>query len=95
MVNPSAASAYLRHATRRLGAIAARFLPRSPQEDQAMARQMTCDCGKTLTALDDNELFREAKEHVHFDHSDMVVTDGQVRDLVAAKATDAAEAAPR
>jgi hypothetical protein len=53
-----------------------------------MARQMTCDCGKTLYGVDDDELFREAKEHIHFEHPDMVVTDGQVRDIVAAKARE-------
>ena len=58
-----------------------------------MARQMTCDCGKTLYGVDDEELFREAKEHVHFEHPDMVVTDGQVRDIVAAKAREQAQTA--
>ena len=29
-----------------------------------MAREMTCDCGRTLTGQDDEELFREAKEHI-------------------------------
>jgi hypothetical protein len=57
-----------------------------------MWREMTCDCGRTLTGQDDDELFREAKEHVHYDHPDMVVTDGQVRDMVAAKARDRAGA---
>ena len=55
-----------------------------------MAREMTCDCGRTLTGQDDDELVREVKEHVHYEHPDMVVTDGQVRDMVAAKARDGA-----
>jgi hypothetical protein len=58
-----------------------------------MALQMTCDCGKTLDGQDDDVLFREAKEHIHFEHPDMVVTDGQVRDIVAAKAREDVEAA--
>ena len=57
-----------------------------------MAREMTCDCGRTITGQDDDELFREAKEHIHYEHPDMIVTDGQIRDLVAAKAKDAAQA---
>jgi len=55
-----------------------------------MAREMTCDCGRTLTGRDDEELVREAKEHVHHEHPDMVVTDGQVRDMVAAGVRDRA-----
>jgi hypothetical protein len=54
---------------------------------------MTCDCGKTLYGPDDDTLLREAKEHIHFEHPDMVVTDGQVRDIVAAKAQEDTEAA--
>ena len=57
-----------------------------------MARQMTCDCGKTLYGADDEELFREAKEHIHFEHPDRVMTDGQVHDVVEAKACDVEEA---
>ena len=57
-----------------------------------MPREMTCDCGRMLTGQDDDELFREAKEHIHYEHPDMVVTDGQVRDMVAAKARDRAGA---
>jgi len=55
-----------------------------------MAREMTCDCGRTLRGQDDEELFRGAKEHIHHEHPDMVVTDGQVRDMVAARARDGA-----
>ena len=55
-----------------------------------MPREITCDCGRTLTGRDDDELFRETKEHIHYEHPDMVVTDGQVRDLVAAKVRERA-----
>ena len=54
-----------------------------------MARTLTCDCGVTLTGKDDAELFREAKEHVRMSHPDLVMTDGQVRDLITEKAKDA------
>jgi predicted small metal-binding protein len=54
---------------------------------------MTCDCGRTLTGQDDEELFREAKEHMHYEHPDLIMTDGQIRDLVAAKAREGSQAA--
>lgn len=54
-----------------------------------MARAMTCDCGEVLTGADDEELFRLARQHAKEDHEDLVLSDGQVRDLVAARAADA------
>jgi predicted small metal-binding protein len=54
-----------------------------------MARKLKCDCGEVLTGQDDDELFRLARQHVKEDHADMIMSDGQVRDLIAAKATDA------
>jgi predicted small metal-binding protein len=54
-----------------------------------MARTLTCDCGEVLTGQDDEELFRLARQHVKEDHEDRVMSDGQVRDLIAANAKDA------
>jgi predicted small metal-binding protein len=54
-----------------------------------VARTLRCDCGEVLTGQDDEELFRQAKLHVHEDHPERAMTDGQIRDLVAAKAADA------
>jgi predicted small metal-binding protein len=54
-----------------------------------MARKLTCDCGEVLTGQDDEELFRLARQHVKEDHEDRVMSDGQVRDLIAANAKDA------
>ena len=54
-----------------------------------MARALTCDCGETLTGQDDEELFRLVRQHVNEDHEDLVLSDGQVRDMIAARATDA------
>ena len=54
-----------------------------------MARTLTCDCGEKLTGQDDQELFRMARQHLKEDHEDRVMSDGQVRGLIAAKATDA------
>jgi hypothetical protein len=53
-----------------------------------MARTLRCDCGEVLSGRDDEDLFRQARMHVHEDHPDRTMTDGQIRDLVAAKATD-------
>jgi predicted small metal-binding protein len=58
-------------------------------EEDPMARTLTCDCGEKLTGQDDEELFRIARQHLKEDHEDRVMSDGQVRDLIAAKATDA------
>jgi ferrochelatase len=49
-----------------------------------MARALTCDCGETLTGQDDEELFRLARQHIKEDHEDRIMSDGQVRDLIAA-----------
>jgi predicted small metal-binding protein len=54
-----------------------------------MARTLRCDCGVVLTGQDDEELFRLARQHVKEDHEDRVMSDGQIRDLIAANATDA------
>ena len=59
-----------------------------------MACEMTCDCGRTLRGQDDQELFHEVKEHVHFEHPDMVMTDGQIRDIIAANVRETAGTTP-
>ena len=35
-----------------------------------------------------DELFRLGRQHIKEDHPDMVMSDGQIRDLIAAKAQD-------
>jgi hypothetical protein len=54
-----------------------------------MARTLRCDCGEVLAGQDDDDLFQQARRHVHEDHPDRSMTDGQIRDLVTARATDA------
>ena len=54
-----------------------------------MARTLTCDCGEVLTGQDDEELFRHGRQHIKEDHPNMVMSDGQIRDLITAKAKDA------
>lgn len=54
-----------------------------------MARTLTCECGEKLVGQDDEALFRLARQHLKEDHEDRVMSDGQVRDLIAARARDA------
>ena len=51
-------------------------------------RAIDCPCGHRLEASDDEELFREAREHIDQDHPEMDRTDDQVRERVAADAYD-------
>jgi predicted small metal-binding protein len=45
-------------------------------------RVLDCDCGQTLQAGNDEDLFKEARAHVDQEHADKM-TDDQVRDLVS------------
>ena len=51
-------------------------------------RAIDCPCGHRLEGLDDEELFRLAREHVDRDHPEMQRTDEQLRDRVSADAYD-------
>ncbi len=55
-------------------------------------RALDCECGQHLEAANDEELFEKAREHVNRDHSNMQLTDEQVRQLVAERAYDKADA---
>jgi predicted small metal-binding protein len=55
-------------------------------------RVIDCDCGATLQAANDADLFKAAREHVDEAHPDMQLTDEQVRDLVARRAYEASDA---
>jgi predicted small metal-binding protein len=50
-----------------------------------------CECGHTLQAANDDDLFKAAREHVDEVHQDMQLSDDQVRELVAARAYDASD----
>jgi Protein of unknown function (DUF1059) len=54
-------------------------------------RVIDCDCGQTLQAANDEDLFNEARAHVDQVHPDMQLSDDQVRELVSAKAYDASD----
>ena len=45
-------------------------------------RALDCECGHHLEAVNDEELFERAREHVDRDHPDMGLSDEQVRSIV-------------
>jgi hypothetical protein len=55
-------------------------------------RVIDCDCGTTLQAANDDDLFKAAREHVDQQHPDMELSDDDVRGLVAEKAYEATDA---
>ena len=54
-------------------------------------RVIDCDCGETLQAANDDDLFRAARRHVDEAHPDLGMDDDQVRKLVADKAYEASD----
>lgn len=54
-------------------------------------RVIDCDCGATLQAANDDDLFRETRRHVDEQHADMEMSDDQVRSLVSENAYDATD----
>ena len=54
-------------------------------------RMLDCDCGETLQAANDEELFQAARRHVDEAHPDLGMNDDQVRELVASKAYEASD----
>ena len=55
-------------------------------------RVIDCDCGTTLQAANDDDLFKATREHVDQQHPDMELSDDDVRGLVADKAYEASDA---
>lgn len=51
-------------------------------------RALDCECGKHLEAANDEELYREARDHVDRDHPEMQLSDEQVHGIVAEGAYD-------
>jgi predicted small metal-binding protein len=54
-------------------------------------RVIDCDCGQTLQAANDDDLFRIVREHHEQEHSDTQLTDEQARELVADQAYEATD----
>jgi predicted small metal-binding protein len=50
---------------------------------------MDCDCGHRVEGIDDEDLFRNARQHADMVHSDLNLSDDQLRGLVAERAQDA------
>jgi hypothetical protein len=61
------------------------------QEDSM--RAIECPCGHHLEGVDDEDLFRQAREHVDRDHREMDRSDAQLRERIAADAYDVASVA--
>jgi predicted small metal-binding protein len=53
-----------------------------------MRRALDCFCGTYLKGDNDEELLNWARAHAEREHSDMELTDGQVRQMVADGAYD-------
>jgi predicted small metal-binding protein len=54
-------------------------------------RVLDCECGHTLQAANDEDLFKVARAHVDDVHKDTDMSDEQVRDLIADKAYSATD----
>ena len=54
-------------------------------------RVIDCDCGETLQAANDDDLVQATRRHVDEAHSEMNLSDDQVRELVESKAYDASD----
>ena len=55
-------------------------------DQEGKMRAIDCPCGHRLEAVDDEELFRRAREHIAEHHPAMQRTDEQIRERVAADA---------
>jgi hypothetical protein len=54
-------------------------------------RVIDCDCGKTVSAANDDDLFHAVRGHLDEDHPEMDLDDSEVRGLVADQAYDATD----
>jgi len=54
-------------------------------------RVIDCNCGSTLQAANDEDLFKLAREHLDAEHEDAQLSDDQVRDFVATRAYEATD----
>jgi predicted small metal-binding protein len=49
-------------------------------------RVIDLDCGHTLQAANDDDLFKAAREHVDEQHADRELSDDQLRELIGERA---------
>jgi predicted small metal-binding protein len=61
------------------------------KEYAQLMRVIDCDCGKTLQAANDDDLYKAAREHIDEAHPDMQLSDEQVRNLVSERAYEATD----
>ncbi len=54
-----------------------------------MGRKLTCTCGDTIVAKNDEELFKVVRRHVDDFHPDDRYTDRDIRKLIADEGEDA------
>jgi predicted small metal-binding protein len=54
-------------------------------------RVIDCDCGHTILAATDEELFAVVREHLHTEHPEMGLGDEELRRLVREQAYDATD----
>jgi predicted small metal-binding protein len=52
-------------------------------------RKIDCECGHTLEAENDAELFEKGKQHVAEVHADQNISDEQLRQLISTRGYDA------
>jgi len=55
-------------------------------------RVIDCDCGKTLQAANDDDLFAAVRGHIAADHPEMELSDEQVLALIERQAYEASDA---
>ena len=53
-----------------------------------MARAVTCACGASFTGADDEDLFRQTRQHAQEQHADLQMTDDQIRGMISSHARD-------
>lgn len=53
-----------------------------------MARVAECMCGHVLRGQDDDELFKQAREHADQAHKEMNISDDMIRQLLLSYAQD-------
>jgi hypothetical protein len=63
---------------------------RASQEEAV--RVIDCDCGTTLSAANDEDLFKALREHYDADHGDVEYSDEELREMITEQAYDASDA---
>jgi len=55
-------------------------------------RVIDCDCGKTVHAANDEDLFDAVRGHLEEDHPEMDLDDSEIREMIDQQAYDATDA---